>query len=94
MSRRSDRLVGRLRELRGTGSTPDVTSALRTRADEVRSAELNARVAHLEQLVQGLQDSVYRESRRQEKRIADLEAQIEPDALAAALSEQARRRGL
>ncbi|HET9102068.1 MAG TPA: hypothetical protein VFN55_01840 [Solirubrobacteraceae bacterium] len=94
MSRRSDRLVGRLRQLRGTGPTPDVTSALRSRADEVRSAELQARVAHLEQLVQGLQDSVYRESRRQEKRIADLEAQVEPVTMAAALSEEARRRGL
>jgi hypothetical protein len=57
-------------------------------------AELRARVAHLEQMVQGLQDSVYRESQRQDKRIADIETQVDPATLAAALSKHARERGL
>jgi hypothetical protein len=55
---------------------------------------LEARIAHLEQLLQGLQDSVHRDSVRQEKRIADLESRIEPRALGRALSKDARERGL
>jgi hypothetical protein len=52
------------------------------------------RLAHLEKMVEGLQDSVHRESSRQAKQIADLEAQMEPATLAVALSKNARRRGL
>ena len=55
---------------------------------------LERRLAHLEALVEGLQDSVHRESTRQRKQIADLEAQIEPAALAVALDKNARQRGL
>ncbi len=94
MSRRSRRLVARLRYAHRSSPVPDVAAALRPGPDRVPAANLQARVAHLEQLVQGLQDSVYRESRRQEKRIAELEAQIEPAALAAAISKHARERGL
>ena len=56
--------------------------------------ELEARVAHLEQLLQGLQDSVRREFSRHDKQIAELEAQLQPAALGKALSEDARTRGL
>lgn len=56
--------------------------------------DLRARLAHLEQLVQGLQDSVHRESQRQERRLTDLEARLDPAALAAALSKDRRERGL
>jgi hypothetical protein len=55
---------------------------------------LEARIAHLEQLVEGLQDSVYREAERQSKLIAELEARMQPAALGAALSQNARERGL
>jgi len=55
---------------------------------------LRSRVAHLEQLVQGLQDSVHRGSERQDKRLSEIERQIEPATLAAALSKDARIRGL
>jgi hypothetical protein len=48
----------------------------------------------VEQLVQGLQDSVHRESTRQSERLAELEARIQPAALGKALSEDARNRGL
>jgi hypothetical protein len=44
--------------------------------------------------MQGLQDSVHRESARQGKRITELEARIQPAALIRALSEDARERGL
>jgi hypothetical protein len=52
---------------------------------------LEARVSHLEQLVEGLQDSVHRESMR---RIGELDSQVQPAALGRALSEDARDRGL
>jgi hypothetical protein len=55
---------------------------------------LERRVAHLEELLEGLQDAMYREATRQSKRIADLEARLEPSALAVALSRDARERGL
>ena len=55
---------------------------------------LESRVAHLEQMVEGLQDSVYRESERHDKAIAQLEAQTQPSAMGAALSKDARERGL
>jgi uncharacterized coiled-coil DUF342 family protein len=60
--------------------------------DEVRALE--ARITHLEQLVEGLQDSVHRESTRLSKRIGDVETRIQPAALGKALSDDARERGL
>jgi hypothetical protein len=55
---------------------------------------LAARVAHLEALVEGLQDAVHRESVRHDQRVAELERKTQPEVLAKALSEDARRRGL
>lgn len=55
---------------------------------------LEARITQLEQMLQGLQDSVHRESVRQSKRIAELEARVQPAAISKALSEDARDRGL
>lgn len=55
---------------------------------------LEGRIEHLEALVQGLQDSVHRESTRHAKRIDELEARIQPGALGRALSDDARARGL
>jgi hypothetical protein len=55
---------------------------------------LEARITHLEQLVEGLQDSVHRESMRLSKRIGELDAQVQPAALGRALGEDARDRGL
>jgi uncharacterized protein YlxW (UPF0749 family) len=57
-------------------------------------AELQSRIAHLEQLVQGLQDSVHRGSERQDKRVSEIERRLDPAAMAAALSKDARTRGL
>jgi hypothetical protein len=51
-------------------------------------------VAHLEQLVEGLQDSVHRESERHDVLITELQAQIQPGAMGAALAKEARDRGL
>ena len=55
---------------------------------------LRERLTHLEALVEGLQDAVHRESVRHDERLADIERRTHPEALAKALSEDARRRGL
>lgn len=89
------RLLARIRQIRratATADAPGATAAPAPRQDPVRALE--ARVEHLEQLVQGLQDSVHRESSRHAKRIAGLEARVQPEALARALSDDARARGL
>jgi hypothetical protein len=62
--------------------------------DPARVDALEARVAHLELLVEGLQDSVHRESERRGRLIAELQAQIRPAAMGAALSKDARDRRL
>jgi hypothetical protein len=56
--------------------------------------QLEARIGHLEKLVEGFQDSVHREAERQGKLITELQAQINPEAMSAALSKDARARGL
>ena len=73
-------------------STVDPQAGRGARDDSVDALE--ARIVHLERLVEGLQDSVYRESERHGKLIAELQAQIEPGAMGAALAEDARSRGL
>jgi hypothetical protein len=55
---------------------------------------LSERLGHLEALVEGLQDAVHRDSVRHEERLAELERMMQPDALAKALTDDARRRGL
>ena len=88
-------LITRIRQIRRLSAAADASarpSAPPTAQSELRALE--ARVAHLEQLLQGLQDSVHREATRSSKRIAELEAQLQPGALAQALSQDARERGL
>ncbi len=55
---------------------------------------LEARVAHLERQLEGLQDAMHREGTRQHRRITELEARTEPSALAIALNKDERDRGL
>ncbi len=59
-----------------------------------RVEELSDRLERLETVVEGLQDAVYRESQRLEARIDDVRARTEPEEMARALSQDARRRGL
>jgi hypothetical protein len=96
MSSESERLVARIKNIRQGLPTPDVVTRLRQPpvGDPVPASleDLSKRVAHLEQLVQGLQDSVYRETQRQDKRMAELEARLDPGALAAAITDDARGR--
>lgn len=90
-----ERLIARIRQVGRLSAKPEGRARPTTRdlgQDELHALEV--RITHLEQLVQGLQDSVHRESTRQRERIAELEARIQPAALARALSEDARERGL
>jgi hypothetical protein len=94
-SREREGLIARIRQVRRSRDQ----SAPRERPQggtpiESELSALEERIAHLEQLIQGLQDSVHRESSRQTDWITALEAQIRPAELARALSEDARSRGL
>ena len=87
-------LIARIRLIRRSAGPASEArqSSPEPERDELRA--LAARVTQLEQLVQGLQDSVHRESTRIGTRVTELEAQIQPAALGKALSEDARNRGL
>jgi transposase len=87
-------LIARIRHLRRQAAVSDTPAAETNPGDSLAFGALETRIAHLEQLVEGLQDSVHRESRRQDDRISALEAQIQPAALSAALSKDVRDRGL
>jgi hypothetical protein len=92
---RRERLIVRIRQLGRVAAAQDTRSATTTPGrDPAGVAELEVRVAHLEQLLEGLQDSVYRESARQSKRIDQLEAATQPSAIGEALNRDARERGL
>jgi hypothetical protein len=74
-----------------------LTGALRRRrrpAVDPRIDSIVERLDRLEALAEGLQDSVYREARRQDERMDELHARTEPSEIAKALSDDARRRGL
>jgi hypothetical protein len=92
----SDRegLIARIRQMRRPSPAHELpnTDAGDPQPERIRSLE--RRVAHLEQLLQGLQDSVHRESERHAKMIAELQAQVQPGVMGAALAEDLRARGL
>jgi hypothetical protein len=88
-------LIARIRQIRRTGPAPATAPSRREPEDDAAAPrDLEARIEHLEQLVEALQDSVHRESERQSKRITELETRVQPAALSAALSKDARERGL
>jgi hypothetical protein len=90
-----ERPTARIRQIRRVSKTADELPKPPTadrEQDELRALE--TRIADLEQLVEGLQDSVHRESSRHVRLIAELEARIQPGALGKALSDDARARGL
>jgi uncharacterized coiled-coil protein SlyX len=89
-------LVGRIRQARRANAAGGVLDgeAAGGGADLDRIGSLEQRVAHLERLLEGFQDSVYRESERHDKLITELQIQVEPGAMSAALAEDARKRGL
>jgi hypothetical protein len=80
--------------MRPTGATVPSAELERSSQGPCTIESLEARVAHLEQLLVGLQDAVHREQTRQNQRINELEARTEPAALAIALNRDTRERGL
>lgn len=54
---------------------------------------LEQRVAHLESMIEGIQDAVHRDSVRVNAEIAELRKQLDPGEIARALSREQRRRG-
>lgn len=94
-TRDRDGLAARIRQIRGRADTADGPRRRDApNPDPARVDALEERIAHLEQLVQGFQDSVHREAERQSKLIVELQAQIQPAAMGAALSRDARDRRL
>jgi hypothetical protein len=95
MSAESERqgLIARITQIR---RRPVAAERAQTASDlpPGRHRDLETRCEHLEQLIAGLQDSMYRESQRLNARITELEARTDPAAIAAALSQNARQRGL
>jgi hypothetical protein len=63
-------------------------------SSERRLELLERRVSHLEELLEGLQDAVHRESMRRDDEAARLQRRTEPREMARALSDDARKRGL
>lgn len=94
-SREREGLLARVRQIRRLTATP-ADPALRpaNESHEEVLGALESRIAHLEQLLQGLQDSVHRESSRQSKQISELETRLQPAAISQALSQDARERGI
>jgi hypothetical protein len=90
-----ERLLARIRQLRRSGPGADGQERRSTvGTGDDRLPALEARIAHLEGLVEGLQDSVHRESERHARLIGELQAQTQPGVMSASLAEDARSRGL
>jgi hypothetical protein len=87
-------LIARIRQVRRPTTARDRPNVEGDASQNERMRSLEKRVAHLERMVEGLQDSVHRESDRHNKLIAEIQAQIEPGAMGAALADDARTRGL
>lgn len=87
-------LIARIRQVRRLAAARDRPKSHAGDPQTERLQALEARLAHLEGLVEGLQDSVHRESERQAELIAELQTQVRPGAMGAALAEDARNRGL
>ncbi len=87
-------LIERIRQMRRTVGAGEPAPGRGVDSEPDRVRRLETRIEALESLVQGLQDSVHRESSRQAKQIAELDARMQPAVLGKALSDDARARGL
>jgi hypothetical protein len=87
------KLLDRIMKMRRDRADDASAAAPRT-VEDGRLERLEARVAHLESALEGLQDAVHRESVRHDGRIAELQRKMDPHSIAQALSADARRRGI
>jgi uncharacterized coiled-coil protein SlyX len=84
--------VVRNRRPQAAGRDSKVRSDQEALAKRLEAVE--RRLAHLESMVEGLQDSVHRESVRQGKLIDQLQRKAEPSAIRRALGRDAEEHGL
>ncbi len=63
-------------------------------SDEGRIEALERRVAHLESLIEGLQDAVHRDSVRHDDEVRELQRKTDPGEMSRSLAEHAREQGL
>lgn len=84
-----ERLVVQLRP--GRAKTSLATDAYQ---HQDRLEILEKRLEHVEAMVEGLQDGVYRESARQDREIDQLQKKAEPAEIRRALSQDAREHGI
>jgi hypothetical protein len=92
--REREGLIARIRQVRrlaAAGTRPEGRAA---DPEPDRFQALERRIAHMERMLEGFQDSVHRESERHGKLIAELQCQIQPGAMGTSLAEDARNRGL
>ena len=89
-----DGLIARIRHVRRLATARDRPESRPGDPQPERLQALETRLAELEQLVQGLQDSVHRESERHARLIAELQTQVRPETMGAALAKDARERRL
>lgn len=87
-------LIARIRHVRRLAAAAERPASSVDDPAPNRLQQLETRLAHIERLVEGLQDSVHRESERHDQLIAELQNQVQPGAMGAALAEDARNRGL
>ena len=92
--RDSEGLIARIRHIRRVAAPARERSPGDATTSGASVQALERRLMHLEGLVEGLQDSVHRESERHAQLIAELQEQVQPAAMGAALSRDARARGL
>jgi len=88
-----ERVVVQLRPRREPTGAP--TDGARQDATVVQRLEsLEKRLAHLEAMIEGLQDAVHRESVRQAREIDQLQRNAEPSEIRRALGRDAREYGI
>ena len=89
-----DKLLRRIRQIRRTNAVSDHPPGDTSEPQPDRLEALEDRIAHLEKQLEGLQDSVHRETARHAELIAELQSQVDPAAMGAALAGHVRNRGL
>ena len=89
-----DKLLRRIRQVRRANAVSDQSPVGTPEPQSDRLEALEERIAHLEKQLEGFQDSVHRETARHAYLIAELQSQVDPGAMSAALAEDVRNRGL
>jgi hypothetical protein len=84
--------LGRLWRRRISGPAFETPAADVDRDRRLKTVE--ARLEHLETALEGLQDALYRHQVLDEENIDELRKRTDPEQIARALSDDARRRGL